>query len=184
MIIIVGLGNPGEKFNNTRHNAGFMAVDFFAKKNDFPEFEFSKKDNALISKKETILLVKPQTFMNESGVSVKKIVSSFKFQASSFIVVHDDIDLALGSLKIVKDRGSAGHKGVESIIKHIGNENLVRLRLGIQPLGGKPKNSESFVIKKFTKEEQATLDLVIETTAQALECFIENGLEKTMNAYN
>ena len=92
MIIIVGLGNPGEKFNNTRHNAGFMAVDFFAKKNDFPEFEFSKKDNALISKKETILLVKPQTFMNESGVSVKKIVSSFKFQASSFIVVHDDID--------------------------------------------------------------------------------------------
>ena len=103
---------------------------------------------------------------------------------AAVIIVHDDIDLALGSLKIVKDRGSAGHKGVESIIKHIGNENLVRLRLGIQPLNGKPKNSESFVIKKFTKEEQETLDLIIEKSAQALEFFIENGLEKTMNTYN
>lgn len=209
MVLIVGLGNPGEKFKNTRHNVGFMAVDFFAKKNNFPEFELSKKYHSLISEKivkeispnfngrenkeNKIILVKPQTFMNESGKAVKKLISnalarrtfaSSKFQISNLVVIHDDMDLPLGKLKIVKERGSAGHHGVESIIESVGNKNLIRCRFGIQPHNGKPKNPESFIIKNFTKEEQIILNSAIEKTTEALEFFIENGLEKTMNEYN
>lgn len=184
MIIIVGLGNPGEKFKNTRHNAGFMAIDFFAKKNNFPDFKLSKKYDSLISEKDSIILVKPQTFMNESGTAIKKITRPYPIDANPLIIVHDDIDLPLGKLKIVKDRGPAGHKGVESIIKNVGNKNLIRFRIGIQSQKGKPKNPENFVIKNFTKEEKNSIDTTIEKTAEALDFFIENGLEKTMNEYN
>lgn len=182
MIIIVGLGNPGEKFKNTRHNVGFMAVDFFARKNDFPEFEFSKKYDSLVSKKNMIMLAKPKTFMNESGKAVKKIIS--KNKKGDLVVVHDDIDIKLKKLKIVKKRGSAGHKGVESVIKNIGNEELIRLRIGIQPDKGKPKNPKNFVIKKISGEEKEILNSAITKASDALDYFIENGLEKTINKYN
>ena len=204
MIIIVGLGNPGKKFENTRHNVGFLAVDFFAKKNNFPEFKLSKKYDSLISESNGIILAKPQTFMNESGRAVKKLVSNVKGSASAkasadrqmLIVVHDDIDLPLGTIKIVKARGSAGHKGVESIIQNIGNNNMVRFRIGIQPHNGKPKNSENpssraklttgqaFVIKKFIKEERTLINASVEKIANALDLLISEGLEKTMNEYN
>jgi|SRR3989338_2115877 len=178
MTIIIGLGNPGEKFNNTRHNAGFMAVDFFAKKNELPEFEMEKKYDALISKKGNILLAKPETFMNKSGSAVKKIAKNNKGQ---IIVVHDDADLPVGKIKIAVNRGSAGHKGIESIIKAVGNKNLVRFRLGIS--GGK-KSAEDIVLKKFSKKEMEEFETVIKKTANALDFFIENGLEKTMNEFN
>lgn len=184
MIIIVGLGNPGKKFQDTRHNLGFTAVDFFAKNNGFPDFEPSKKCQALISQEGKIILVKPQTFMNNSGVAVKKITSESKWRRADVMVIHDDIDLPLGALKIIKNRGAAGHKGVESIIKNIGNKNLIRFRLGIQPSSGKPKNSERFVIKTFTKEEKQKLQSSIEKTSQALDYLISNNINKAMNKYN
>lgn len=180
MIIIIGLGNPGEKFKNTRHNLGFMVLDRFAGKNNFPEFKLQKKYNALISEnivgKEKIVLAKPQTFMNESGKAAQKIISNSKFQISNLIVVHDDIDLPLGKIKIVKERGSAGHKGVESIIKTVGNNGLARIRIGICPKNGKPKNTESFVIKNFAKEEKEILSMAVDKAVE--------GLEKAMNEYN
>jgi peptidyl-tRNA hydrolase, PTH1 family len=182
MILIVGLGNPGKKFEHTRHNAGFMALEFFAKKNNFPEFESVKKYDALVSQKDTALLAMPQTFMNESGKSVKELLSNTS--NPTLIVIHDDIDLPIGTFKIVKERGSAGHKGVESIIQNVGNENVVRFRMGIQPAGGKPTDSEHFVIKKFTDQELGAVYLASEKVAEALDCFINNGLEKTMNEYN
>ena|SRR3989344_9577187 len=182
MILIIGLGNPGEKFEHTRHNTGFMALDFFAKHHGFANFEMVKKHNALISEKDNMILVKPQTFMNESGKSVASVIKNTK--KHELIVVHDDIDLPLGSIKIVENRGAAGHKGIESIIKHIGNDHLVRLRIGIQPEKGKPKNPEGFVIKKFTKEEREILNPIIAKTADALDFFIKNGLERAMNEYN
>ena len=184
MIIIVGLGNPGEKFKNTRHNAGFIAVDFFAEKNDFPGFALSKKYNALISEMDGVILTKPQTFMNDSGEAVKKITNDHKSQVKNIIIIHDDIDLPIGKIKIIKERGPAGHKGVESVIKNIGNDGLIRFRIGIQPVKGKLKNSENLVIKNFTKEEQSILNPIIEKTAEALDFFIKNGLEKTMNQFN
>ena len=182
MIIVIGLGNPGEKFENTRHNAGFMSVDFFAKKNDFPVFDLSKKHESLISEKGEIILVKPETFMNKSGVAVKKIMAQNK--KADLLVIHDDIDLPLGKIKIVKNRGSAGHKGVESIIKAVGNKNLARIRVGIAPLKGKAKTPESFVIKKFTEEEQKTINKTIKKISDTINVFINEGIEKAMNEYN
>ncbi len=180
MLIIIGLGNPGEKFNRTRHNAGFMAVDFFAKKNNFDDFKFSKKHRALISEHENVMLAKPQTFMNESGNAVKKVTSN-KGQETSLIVVHDDTDLPLGKIKFSKDSGSGGHKGVESIIAHLKNNHFIQLKIGIAT---DDKKAEEVVLKKFTKEEQEIMVKVIEKAAEALIFFIENGLEKTMNEYN
>jgi len=177
MILIVGLGNPGKKFDNTPHNIGFKVLDIFAKENSFPDFKLHKKSNALISKKDDIILAKPQTFMNNSGVSVKNLVRSdlTKF----LVVIHDDIDLLVGKIKIVKGRGSAGHKGVESIIKAIGNKNLIRIRVGVMPAEGKPDEAKEFVLKRVKIPDEVVL-----TAAKAVESLIKNGVEKAMAEFN
>jgi len=149
-MIIVGLGNPGKKYNNTRHNIGFEILDQIKETDNFPDFKLSKKFKALISEKDKIILVKPQTFMNLSGKSVKIIASFYK--TKDLIVIHDDIDLVIGKIKISRNKGSAGHKGIESIIKEIGKD-FTRIRIGIQPKKGKPADTESFVLKKFKKQE-------------------------------
>jgi PTH1 family peptidyl-tRNA hydrolase len=180
MIIIIGLGNPGIKFQNTRHNVGFMVIDEFAKENNFPEFVLQKKSNALISDKDGVILVKPQTFMNESGKAVKKILSNK--ETSNIVVIHDDIDLPVSKIKIVKERGSAGHKGVESIIQNIGNDGLIRFRVGI----GQEKKQEAIdvVLEKFSEQEQELIGSVIKKTSSALDLFIKEGLDSAMNEYN
>ena len=183
--LIVGLGNPGEKFKNTRHNIGFRVLDYFAKENNFPEFALSKKFNALISESETngrkVLLAKPQTFMNSSGKAVKKIVDKNKLQAAyyklqyiSLIVVHDDIDLLFGKIKISQNRGSAGHRGVESIIKELGTKNFTRLRVGIQLEKGKLQNTEVFVLKNFTGAEEKGLEQTICLASLEIKKIINN----------
>ncbi len=190
MIIIVGLGNPGKKFEGTRHNVGFMVLDKFAEKNDFPEFELQKKSEVLVSEgvvgEDKIVLVKPQTFMNDSGKAVKQIISNFKFQISNLLIVHDDIDLPVGKIKINKERGSAGHKGVESIIKNIGNDRLIRFRIGIKPQDTRYKiqDTKKLVLKKFTEDEQKIINETIEKAAESLDFFIKEGLDRTMNEYN
>ncbi len=181
MIIIVGLGNPGEKFEKTRHNVGFDTVSLFAKKHSLGDFELEKKFDAEILKSKKIFLAKPQTFMNESGKAVKKIMAINR--GANLVVIHDDLDLPVGKHKVVKNRGSAGHKGVESIIKSVGNKNLVRFRIGIQPLKKKTM-PETFVVGKFTEEEQKLATKAIKKTVDALDIFIEKGLEQTMNEYN
>ena len=188
--IIIGLGNPGTKFEGTRHNVGFMVLDKFVKENNFPEFNLQKKYNALVSEKpfdsaqgdEKIILVKPQTFMNESGKTAKELLRNNKTEETNLIVVHDDIDLTVGKIKIVKERGSAGHKGVESIINNIGNEGLIRFRIGIGSL--QKTKATSVVLKKFNKTEQNIIDETISRTAEALNLFLREGLEKVMNKYN
>jgi PTH1 family peptidyl-tRNA hydrolase len=179
MIIIIGLGNPGSQYKNTRHNVGFMAINEFAKKNDFPEFKLQKKSNALISEKGDILLAKPQTFMNESGKAVKELARN---KESDLIIIHDDIDLPVGKIKIVKERGSAGHKGVESIINSIGNDGLVRIRIGI----GSANKTEAMkvVLKNFSVDEQKTINETLQKVSEALEVFMKDGLEKAMNRFN
>lgn len=184
MAIIIGLGNPGEKFKNTRHNAGFIVLDKFAENNNFPDFKLNKKYNAEISEgnfgEQEVMLAKPQTFMNESGRAVQKITKPYTLDPKPLIVVvHDDIDLPLGKIKIVKDRGSAGHKGVESIVKCLGTEDFIRIRIGICP-EKKPANAAKFVLKKFTKEEIE----IIKKSADALLDLIKSGLQSAMNKYN
>ena len=180
MTIIVGLGNPGEQYKKTRHNIGFMVLDKFAEKNNFPNFKLQKKYNALISENENILLAKPQTFMNESGKAVKTLTKSDK--SGNLIIVHDDIDLPVGKIKIIQERGSAGHKGVESIIKNIGNEGLVRVRVGIA--SKKDVKAQKVVLKNFSEQEQSLIEEAINNAAQAILVIIKENLDKAMNRYN
>lgn len=186
MIIIIGLGNPGEQYKNTRHNVGFMAVDAFAEKNNFPEFKLQKKAKTLISEHilgdEGVVLAKPQTFMNDSGKSAKQLISNTEARMADLVIIHDDIDLPVGKMKIIKERGSAGHKGVESIIKNIGNDGLIRFRIGI----GADKKTEAMkvVLKNFSAKEKDLINQTIQKTVEALDFFVKEGLEKTMNKFN
>jgi len=190
MILIVGLGNPGQKFQKTRHNVGFRVLDLFQKENNFPDFSLSKKFNSLISKEvleqKKIILAKPQTFMNDSGKAVKRLISNIQYPVSNLWVVHDDIDLSLGEIKIVKNRGSAGHKGVQSIINEIGTKNFVRFRIGIanQRTENKEQKTEEFVLKNFTKEEEKIVNEIIKKTAEAIKLAIIESTDRAMEKYN
>lgn len=172
IVLIVGLGNPGIKYKKTRHNIGFRVLDEFQNENNFSNFEFSKKFNSLISdgivKKKTILLAKPETFMNNSGISVKKLINFYKIRSSNVIVVHDDIDLVFGTIKISEKRGSAGHKGVESIIKELGTKDFTRLRIGIKDKKLKNKNTEKYVLERFTEQEEQDLKKIIKQSLESL----------------
>ena len=194
MILIVGLGNPGRKFQKTRHNLGFRTIDNLQLTIDnFSNWKLDKKSNSLIAsgqmsmvngQKLKVILAKPQTFMNLSGKSVKSLVNFYKITRPGLVVIHDDIDIPLGKIRIVKNRGAAGHKGVESIIREIRTKNFVRFRIGILPKAGKPKNPEKFVLQKFNKKEEKLVKEVIKKTTQAIEFSLKEGLEKAMSKYN
>jgi len=191
MKVIVGLGNPGKEYEKTRHNIGFRVIDEFGKENNFAGFKLSKKFNSLISEGkldgEKIILAKPQTFMNLSGKSVKILYTAYKIQNTNLWVVHDDIDLPLGEIKIVKNRGAAGHKGVESIIKELKTKNFIRFRLGIKPRSTFStiiENVDGFVLQKFNKGEERVVKKIIKKTIEAVEITIREGVEKTMTKYN
>jgi peptidyl-tRNA hydrolase, PTH1 family len=175
MMLIVGLGNPGEEYEKTRHNAGFMALDEFQKEHGFPEFKLSKKYSSLISEGflglTKVILAKPQTFMNNSGKAVASLakLSFGKLSlAKELFVVHDDIDIPLGKIKISKGSGSAGHKGVDSIIQALGTKAFTRVRIGIQPAEGKPENVEEFVLQRFKKEKLPLLQNAIQQATTLL----------------
>lgn len=159
MIIIAGLGNPGKEYSLTRHNLGFMVLDAIKNEGSFSDFKTEKKINVLISKKNNAILAKPLTFMNNSGDSIIPLMNYYN--TSSLILIHDDIDIPFGEMKISTNRGAAGHKGVESVIKKLGNKNFTRFRIGIKPKNNHPVNTESFVLKKFKKEEMDFLGEII-----------------------
>ncbi|MBZ9578443.1 aminoacyl-tRNA hydrolase [Patescibacteria group bacterium] len=190
MILIIGLGNPGEEFKKTRHNLGFRVVNQFVKEKKFLKFKFSKKFNSLISEgfldKKKTALAKPQTFMNESGKAVKKLFTVYCSLLTDLWVIHDDVDLLLGKIKIVKNRGAAGHKGVKSIINELGTKNFVRFRVGIKPqrTENRKQKTEKFVLQKFTKEEEKIIKKVIKKGCLAIKIAITEGIEKAMNRFN
>ncbi|MDP3052185.1 MAG: aminoacyl-tRNA hydrolase [bacterium] len=182
MILVVGLGNPGKKYEKTRHNVGSRVVDELRSSSRFANARVIDELEVLDLK--NVILVKPKTFMNESGKAVKPLIEKYKIKPEDLIVIHDDIDLPLRKIRIVKNRGSAGHKGVESIIRELKTENFIRFRIGIQPQSGKPKNPENFVLQKFNKEEKKIVEEVIKKTAEAIKKILQDGLEKTMNEFN
>ncbi len=190
MILIVGLGNPGKNFQRTRHNIGFRVIDEFQKENNFPDFRSSKKFMAEISEEKfdnkKITLVKPQTFMNDSGKTIKLLTKTYGLKSKTLYIVHDDIDLSLGKIRISKSRGSAGHKGVESIIKEIGTKDFIRLRIGIKPVAYelKPKILNKLVLQKFNKKEEEIIKKVVKKTAEVIGVAINKGLERTMTEFN
>lgn len=187
MFLIVGLGNPGEKYEKTWHNTGFLAVEAFSEKNGFPNFKLSKKFKAEITEgfigENKIILTKPQSFMNNSGIPVKSLIRNWKIKMDNLIVIHDDIDLPLGKIRVSKGRGSAGHKGVDSIIKESKNKDFIRIRIGIQPETGKPKNPEKFVLQKLNKKEGALKEVFLKS-ALSIETILKEGLERAMTEYN
>ncbi|MBU1292322.1 aminoacyl-tRNA hydrolase [Patescibacteria group bacterium] len=156
MKLIVGLGNPRSKYEKTRHNLGFMVIDFLI------------EDEQIDSKKAK--LIKPQTFMNNSGLEVKKNSDYYKIKPEDIIVIHDDIDLLLGEIKVQQGRNSAGHKGVQSVIDALGTNNFTRIRIGIRPID--PEiiiDTEKFVLQKFTPEEQKIINQTIKKAAQIIQ---------------
>ena len=151
MILIVGLGNPGKKYEQTRHNVGFRVIDELAKQ-----------------KTRKFIIAKPQSFMNNSGKAVKSLTSFYKIKPENLWVIHDDIDLPVGEIKIAKNRGSAGHKGVQSIINELKTKEFNRIRIGICPKTGKPKAVEKLVLQNFTKEEEKLIKEAIEEAIQTI----------------
>lgn len=187
MKIIVGLGNPGKKFLNTRHNLGFLVLDKIQNDWAFPEFKNSEKFLAKISlgkiNNEKIILVKPQTFMNNSGKAVKLLFDYYKLKTENLFVVHDDLDIIFSKIKISFGKNAGGHKGVQSIIDYLGSRNFLRFRVGIKPKT-KQINPENFVLEEFAREEKKFLKSVLEKTKQAIEKSILMGPEKAMTEFN
>ena len=193
--IIVGLGNPGEEYENTRHNVGRMALERFAKTHDLPEPKEDKKNGAHVSKgtlqKTLLALVAPDTYMNKSGNAVAKFVRSQK-AAERLVVVYDDLDLPLGTMKLSFDRGSGGHKGLESVIRAVGTKKFTRVRIGISPTtaAGKPKKPGGekevldFILAKFRPTETEILRRVFKKSTEAMSAIVLEGVTRAMNEFN
>ena len=185
MYVVVGLGNPGKQYENTRHNVGFNVIDILAKEYDISVTKIKHK--ALIGEgrigSEKVLLVKPQTYMNLSGETLIDIYKYYKVDLDNIIVIYDDIDLDVGKLRIRK-KGSAGtHNGMRSIIKCLGSNEFPRVRVGIS----KPKNGQDladFVLSRFSKEDEKSLQESFENAVAAIECAIRQDLDLAMNRYN
>ncbi len=167
MKLIVGLGNPGDKYKNSRHNAGFMFLDKFAESG---RFSANKKFEAEILEMDGFLLVKPQTFMNDSGRSVRRIVDFYKLLPTEVVVVHDDLDIVLGERKIQMGVGPKIHNGVNSVEQYLGTMNFLRVRLGVDNRKEIPTNltGADYVLDDFGKEEKKVLNEVIDSATTEL----------------
>lgn len=208
MILILALGNPGRKYSQTRHNIGWLALDAFAKHQKLARWRFDPKTNSQVIVKDNLVLAKPQTFMNASGFAVQKLISQYlerdqnflsrKKQYENLYLIHDDVDLPIGKLKIVKAKGSAGHRGVLSVINEIGTVDFVRFRLGIgRPHSGRAQEGgkraskldtfrevSDFVLEEFLPTEKDEVKHLIVHVVSALKLAIEKGIEAAMNQYN
>ncbi len=186
MYIIVGLGNPKKEYDNTRHNIGFDVIDVLADKNRIGVSE--KKHKALIGKGiiagQKVVLVKPQTFMNLSGESVREVIDYYKIdEESELIVISDDISLDVGQLRIRKKGSAGGHNGLKNIILHLGHDKFQRIKMGV---GEKPKNYDlaDYVLGHFSKEERVVMDESVLDACKAIEMMINEDTDGAMNLYN
>jgi len=189
-VLIVGLGNPGLQYDKTRHNAGFIALDYFADKNGL-EIRTEKMQGhfcsaSLFGKK--VLLLKPMTFMNRSGDCVQLFVKYFDIDPAHILVVHDDLDLENGRVKMVRSGGAGGHNGIRSLISQLGTKDFARLKIGV----GHPRNNketvaipvERFVLSAFTVVQSEELQHNLDLIASGIRLFIEKGIGSAMNSIN
>lgn len=185
MKLVVGLGNPGRKYERTRHNLGFLIVDQIARQNQVSlqkELCAARVGEWLSDTQET-LLVKPQAYMNRSGESVKDLLDHFHSTADDLIVVHDDLDLAFGRIRIRPGGGAAGHRGVLSIMESLGGAQFYRVRVGI----GRPPDGidpTDFVLEPFTPEELGQLDKLVSRAAEAVVTLLHEGAKRAMEQFN
>ena len=183
MKLIVGLGNPGKKYEHTRHNMGFDVLDLFS---DLSQIDIDKEVfKGLLGRgkvfNEDVLLLKPQTFMNLSGESVRLVADYFKIDLEDIIIIYDDMALPVGKMRLRKSGSSGGHKGMQNIIEHLGTEDIKRIRVGI----GEPTyDTIDYVLSKPLKEEQVLIDESINNAAEALKDILKMNFDKAMSKYN
>lgn len=185
MFLIVGLGNPGKRYENTRHNVGFKTVDAIAKNLSISiekvKFKGLLGEAHYAGKK--VLLLKPYTYMNLSGQSVKDAVDFYKIPLQNLIVIYDDMDLPMAKLRIRPEGSSAGHNGVKSIIYQLGSKEFCRVKIGIEK-PPEPVSTTAHVLGRFGIREQEKIDLTIKAAADASLMIVKEGLDEAMNKYN
>ncbi|HWR39904.1 MAG TPA: aminoacyl-tRNA hydrolase [Patescibacteria group bacterium] len=185
MKIIVGLGNPGQEYSATRHNVGFMAADVLAERWQAPAWRdrFDAWVTECRLETEVVYLMKPQTYMNLSGVAVNGLLRFYKVDVSDVIVIYDDLDLAVGRLRLRAKGGSGGHRGIESLLVHLGKDEFSRVRIGIgrPPAGWETAN---YVLSRFNTEEAPLVRDAVNQAAEAAEMIVRQGLVKAMNQFN
>ncbi|MCL4477747.1 MAG: aminoacyl-tRNA hydrolase [Deltaproteobacteria bacterium] len=183
--LVAGLGNPEKRYEHTRHNVGFLFVSFFAKNSGI---KIKKKEfNAFTGYGEvegnSLLIMKPLTYMNQSGISIKASISAYKIKYEDVIIIHDDMDIDKGRVKLQYKKGSAGHKGIQSIVNNIGQDGFYRIRIGI----GKPDNNDDpsdYVLDAFSDREMEKLDVLFEQISQGLIMFIKGDRQKAIEFIN
>ena len=184
--LLVCLGNPGDQYENTRHNVGFMVADEIGERQNAPiqKLKFKALTNLFTISGQKVLVMKPITYMNLSGEAVRQAVDFYKIQPDHVLVVSDDTALALGRLRIRKGGSAGGHNGLKNIILHLGTDQFPRLRVGV---GEKPHpdyDMADWVLGKFTGEDKKTMDAAVKRAADAIECILAEGLDKGMNRFN
>lgn len=185
MYIIAGLGNPSKEYERTRHNVGFDALDVLADKvgTTIEEKKFKGLYGRGIIGGEKVLLLKPQTFMNLSGESIRAATDFYKVEPDHIIVIYDDISLDVGQLRIRKKGSAGGHNGIKNIIAHLGTQEFPRIKVGV---GDKPKKMDlaDYVLSRFSKEDRALMEDAFKEAAQAVEVMITDGADAAMNRFN
>jgi PTH1 family peptidyl-tRNA hydrolase len=184
--LVAGLGNPGSKYENTRHNVGFLVADQLGERGRFPiqRLKFHALTNTAVIGGQGVLVMKPTTYMNLSGEAVGEAARFYKIPADHVLVISDDVDLPLGKLRIRKSGSAGGHNGLKSIIQHLGSDQFPRLRIGV---GGKPHpdyDMADWVLGKFQGEDKKRIDQAVDRAADAVEVLLQSGAEKAMNQYN
>lgn len=184
--LLVCLGNPGDKYENTRHNVGFMVADEVASRSGVPiqKLKYKALTNTVTLGGQKVLVMKPITYMNLSGEAVRQAVDFFKVPADHVLVVSDDTALAVGRIRIRKGGSAGGHNGLKNIIQHLGTDQFPRVRLGV---GEKPHpdyDLADWVLGKFQGEDKKAVDEAVKKATDAIECILSQGLDKGMNRYN
>jgi len=185
MHLIVGLGNPGQQYTGTRHNVGFMMLDYFAEKNNLTFTD--SKWKALVSKamvwNESVVLFKPETYMNLSGAAVAQAAHFYKLQPDDIIVIHDDLDMESGRIKAVSGGGDGGHKGIRSITEQLGTKDFPRIKIGI----GRPPppvSPEKYVLGKFDSAEKEMIEQKLSIVFEGIRIFLQQGIAAAMTLVN
>ena len=184
--LVVGLGNPGDQYENTRHNAGFRVVDELADRGDFPvqRLKFHALTNTAVIGGQGVLVMKPVTYMNLSGEAVGEAARFYKIPPERVLVISDDVSLPIGKLRIRKGGSAGGHNGLKSIIQHLGTDQFPRVKIGV---GEKPHpdyDMADWVLSKFTGEDLKTIQAAVKKAADAVACYVEHGPDKAMNRFN